>query len=1208
MCAMSRRLNQPICVSLYNYCHSKFAIIGLAAMLLVSISLAFATVSRASVTGDPSEFGLCPIDFTPPGGAPVLCSHSETTGGTLTIGNSTVTISNNPDTVDLGAYSTSGLGLFGVEVIVTPTNGLVFGGPAQEVPGGLLGLTGIVNVSLNDVTSSIELAGPVTPATVVDPTAMSAFFCGGGPLGSCDDGPSAYSVVTVPIKIQLNNSVLGSNCFIGSNSDPIVLNLVETPTSQPQISSGGPGGNALITTGVQVADTTFAVPGANGCGALGALDAAINLKVGLPSASGKNSALIDENGEVLAAQFLLPATPTPTATATETATATPTATATDIPTPTATISATPTVVSTLTPTATATSTEAPTPTATASAAAGKLTVKPVTIVFAQQEVGTSSAAKSVTLTNSNSFAVPVNSASASGDFSVSSDACSGTNLAANSSCVIDVEFTPSQTGTRTGTLTISDAASNSPQKVTLSGKGILVKPTFSPTHLSFGNQPVEVSSAAKTITLTNPNNVALSVTSVVPSGDFTLPADNCSGTQVAAGGTCTFGVVFTPSQKGSRTGTVVVTDDAVTPTQTVSLSGAGIIVTPTVSPKTLPFGKVQVDTTSAPQTVTLSNSNTVAVTFSSIKASAPYAITANTCGSSVAANSSCQVSVTFNPTTDSNPKGTAETGKVTFDDNGQVATQTVTLTGTAFGTAASPTPTATSTGVTPTPTATATSTPTATATGASPTATATATATSTSTRTATPTATATSTASATATSTHTATLTATATATATATSTATGTSGPTATVTSTPGPEAGSILVAGGDTGGKLGGIINLATDTVSSSAAQVFNTATNTFLLVGSLNTARESAAAVVLPNGLTLIVGGETCSAMTYGGVAGFQCNALNTAELYNETTKAFTFAGSGSGGVMTVARSGPSATLISGSGTALDGQVLIVGGSTGSSFLGLSVPPAGSGAPTGQVGLNSAELYNPTTDAFTATNSIPGCPTGTSCASALPSICAGPTSAISSASESGTTVTITMTTANPSNLIVGDKVTTANVSIAGYNGTFTVTAIPTSTTFQFTAASGLTAGTGGTAAADTSECGMVDQGAALIPNDGGQVLLAGGDLVSFLGEASNLSFLFNPATQTFSRTTGSLTTPRELFALVAMDPTVVTGALSGDVVAFGGIEANSDACTVSSSPVVATTLNSAEVFNPSTQTWSAAANTMGTKRAGVATLIEN
>ena len=52
--------------------------------------------------------------------------------------------------------------------------------------------------------------------------------------------------------------------------------------------------------------------------------------------------------------------------------------------------------------------------------------------------------------------------------------------------------------------------------------------------------------------------------------------------------------------------------------------------------------------------------------------------------------------------------------------------------------------------------------------------------------------------------------------------------------------------MAGGDSGGKLAGIINLATDTVSSNSAQIFNTATDTFLLVGNLNTARESAVAV--------------------------------------------------------------------------------------------------------------------------------------------------------------------------------------------------------------------------------------------------------------------------------------------------------------------------------------------------------------------------
>lgn len=529
------------------------------------------------------------------------------------------------------------------------------------------------------------------------------------------------------------------------------------------------------------------------------------------------------------------------------------------------------------------------------------------------------------------------------------------------------------------------------------------------------------------------------------------------------------------------------------------------------------------------------------------------------------------------------------------------ATSTATATATAVPTStASATATATTT-ATPTSIATTTATPTATAT-ATQTATAMAT-----TVTATATATSTATTGETATATQTATETATATATETSTSTATGTTEATPTATNTPGPEEGDILVAGGDTGGQLGGITNPAANTVSSNGAQIFDTATNTFLLVGNLDTSRESAVAVVLPNGLTLIVGGQSCSSATIGGQSGFECTALQTSELYNENTQTFTVAGSGSGGLMTIARSGPSATLIEGSGTPLDGQLLIVGGSTGSSFVSQTPPTPGPGVPTGQIALNTAELYNPATDTFTATNSIPGCPTGTSCAAGLPAICAGPSSAISSASETGSTATITMSTTNPTNLIIGDKVTIANVSVAGYNGNFTITAIPTGSTFRYTTASRLGAGSGGTAAADTVQCGIVGQGAALIPNDSGKVLLAGGDLMTFLGQSSTLSFIFDPSTQMFSLTTGSLTTRRESFALVPMDPSVVTGPLSGHVVAFGGIDANSNSCTVSSSPVVATTLNTAEVFDPSSQTWSAAANTMGVNRAGVATLLE-
>ena len=84
------------------------------AALTASVSVAPATKTWAGVTGDTSEFSLCPTDFNPPPNEQLLCSHSETTGGQLTIGNSIVTISNNPDTVDLGAYSNSGLGIFGV--------------------------------------------------------------------------------------------------------------------------------------------------------------------------------------------------------------------------------------------------------------------------------------------------------------------------------------------------------------------------------------------------------------------------------------------------------------------------------------------------------------------------------------------------------------------------------------------------------------------------------------------------------------------------------------------------------------------------------------------------------------------------------------------------------------------------------------------------------------------------------------------------------------------------------------------------------------------------------------------------------------------------------------------------------------------------------------------------------------------------------------
>jgi len=100
---------------------------------------------------------------------------------------------------------------------------------------------------------------------------------------------------------------------------------------------------------------------------------------------------------------------------------------------------------------------------------GTLTVSPSSLTFASQTVGSSSASQAVTLSNTTASAVAISSIAASGDFSQNNNC--GSSLAGGGSCTINVTFTPTAAGTRSGTLTITDSAANSPQTVTLSGTG-----------------------------------------------------------------------------------------------------------------------------------------------------------------------------------------------------------------------------------------------------------------------------------------------------------------------------------------------------------------------------------------------------------------------------------------------------------------------------------------------------------------------------------------------------------------------------------------------------------------------------------------------------------------------------------------------------------------------------------------------------------------
>ena len=183
------------------------------------------------------------------------------------------------------------------------------------------------------------------------------------------------------------------------------------------------------------------------------------------------------------------------------------------------------------------------------------------------------------------------------------------------------------------------------------------------------------------------------------------------------------------------------------------------------------------------------------------------------------------------------------------------------------------------------------------------------------------------------------------------------------------------------------------------------------------------------------------------------------------------------------------------------------------------------------------------------------------------------------ITSVSESGSTVTVT-SPVNPSGLIVGDTVTIAGVVIGGYNGIFNVTAVPNGTTFQYndTSASGLAASSGGFATANTAQCGLVDSVAQLLNN--GQVLVAGGDYIVFLGQSSPQAFLFNPATPGFSQT-GAMNVARELPAMTLLP--------SGNVLVAGGLTGEAAACAPTpSTPVDFTTNFSAEIYNSTLGTW--------------------
>jgi alpha-1,3-glucanase-like protein/F5/8 type C domain-containing protein/ASPM-SPD-2-Hydin domain-containing protein/centrosomal CEP192-like protein len=196
---------------------------------------------------------------------------------------------------------------------------------------------------------------------------------------------------------------------------------------------------------------------------------------------------------------------------------------------------------------------------------------PTALSFGPVATGSVSAAQTVTVANPTNSAATVSSIATSGDFS-QANTC-GSSIAAGGSCAVSVKFAPTATGARSGALTVN--AGGVTNTVSLSGTGTAPGPVLNaaPASLSFAEAVVGSSAPAQTVTVTNSGTAAATVSSVAASGDFSQ-ASNCAS--IAAGGSCTVTVTFTPTAGGARTGTLTVTSNANNSPLTVGLAGNGI--------------------------------------------------------------------------------------------------------------------------------------------------------------------------------------------------------------------------------------------------------------------------------------------------------------------------------------------------------------------------------------------------------------------------------------------------------------------------------------------------------------------------------------------------------------------------------------------------------------------------------------------------------
>ena len=307
---------------------------------------------------------------------------------------------------------------------------------------------------------------------------------------------------------------------------------------------------------------------------------------------------------------------------------------------------------------------------------------PTSLKFGTVTVGTTSPQQTITVTNVSAATVTFTSIGIvglnPGDFPITADTC-GATLAGGANCAVGISFKPLGTGTRKASLKLADDGGGSPQLLNINGTGTIV--SVFPSSLSFGTVTVGTSSAARSVTVRNTGSVSLSFTGFsilgTGAGNFLIFSNTCAST-LAAGASCVVKIEFKPITTGAHSATLNISDDGGGSPQLLNINGTGTIVS--VSPSSLSFGTVTVGTSSAAQSVTVSNTGSVSLSFTGFSilgtGAGNFLIFSNTCASTLAAGTSCVVKIEFKPITTG-----AHSATLNISDDGGGSPQKVSLAG-----------------------------------------------------------------------------------------------------------------------------------------------------------------------------------------------------------------------------------------------------------------------------------------------------------------------------------------------------------------------------------------------------------------------------------------------------------------------------------------------------------------------------------------------